>query len=313
MKAPIAFPQTRRGALAWAALACLPALAAPGSNLAIVYPDIGEPYRGVFVQIIEGIEAQAQRHVASFAVGRDSNPQDLSTELRRLEVRTVIALGRDGLRTAEGLDRGFAVVAGGVLSVPETDARNFVVHSLSPDPGLLFARLKTFVAAARRVHVVYDPLQNEWLLRLARDAAKAAGLELEAHEASDLPAAVRLYQQIATTIDVRRDVLWLPQDTTTVEDSTVLPLVLQESWNRGFAVISSSVAQVRRGALFCLYPDNLGLGRSLASSALAQGAPAHGVIPLKDVLVAVNVRTASHLGIALDRRHVSIDRVFPEQ
>jgi len=68
-------------------------------------------------------------------------------------------------------------------------------------------------------------------------------------------------------------------------------------------------------ALFALYPNNLELGHSLASSAMAaMGAshPSRGVLPLKEVLVAVNLRTANHLGIQLGARAQSFDLVFPE-
>ena len=40
-----------------------------GRNIAVLYPDIGEPYRSVFAAIIGGIEDQANGRVASFAVG----------------------------------------------------------------------------------------------------------------------------------------------------------------------------------------------------------------------------------------------------
>ena len=82
------------------------------------------------------------------------------------------------------------------------------------------------------------------------------------------------------------------------------------------SVFSSSVGHVKRGALFALYPNNVELGRSLAASAQAAlssaGHAARGVVPLKEVLVAVNLRTASHLGLQLGARQQSFDLVFPE-
>ncbi|HEX8963405.1 MAG TPA: ABC transporter substrate binding protein [Rhodocyclaceae bacterium] len=293
------------------------ALAAPpGSRIAVLYPDIGEPYRSVFVKIIEGVEEQAKGRVFSMAVGASSNPQDVAAALRQQEARVVIALGRNGLKYASGLERDVAVVAGGVISVPEADARNIQVFSLAPDPALLFARLHALMPAARRIFVVYDPRQNAWLLRLARDAAAARGIELVAYEANDLKAALRAYQEVFAAMDSRKDALWLPQDSTTVDETAVLPLVLQEAWTRNLAVFSSSVVHVRRGALFSLYPDNAQIGHSLAAAAQAQiagsGGPRGTVVPLKSVLVAVNVRTANHLGLNLAARQQNFDMVFPE-
>ncbi|HEX8989743.1 MAG TPA: ABC transporter substrate binding protein [Rhodocyclaceae bacterium] len=285
--------------------------------IAVLYPDIGEPYRSVFAKIVEGIEDRARGRVVSYAVPPNQNAGEVVDELRHRGARIVIALGRNGLRAASGLDRDVGVVVGCVVSAPEADTRGMTVHSLAPDPMLLFDRLKAMMPAARRVFVVYDPRQNAWLLRLAREAARSHGLELVAQEAYDLKGAMRAYQEIVAGADPHRDAVWLPQDSVTVEESAVLPAVLQEAWSRGLAVFSSSVAHVKRGALFSLYPNNVELGRSLAGTAISQlqgnPGPARGVLPLKDVLMAVNVRTASHLGLGVAQRQLSFDMVFPEQ
>jgi putative ABC transport system substrate-binding protein len=294
------------------------AIAAPDDAtraIAVIYPDIGEPYRSVFSTIIDGIEDQTKGRIASYPVSANVNTQELAADLRRRDVRAVIALGRNGLKVASTLDRNLGIVAGGVLSVPESEAQGLSVLSLAPDPALLFAKLKTLMPSARRVVVVYDPRQNAWLIKLAREAAKAQGLELAAYEAEDLKTAVRAYQETLSNAAPKRDVLWLPQDSTTVDEATVLPLVLQEAWNHNLAVFSSSVTHVKRGALFSLYPNNAELGRALAGWALgylSSGTAFRGVRPLKEVLVAVNTRTANHLGINLNALQQRFDMVFPE-
>ncbi len=293
------------------------ALNSDPSAIAVIYPDIGEPYRSVFSKIIEGIETKTKSRVTSIAVGADVNMQDVANDLRKQNIRVVIALGRHGLKAAATLNRDIGVIAGGVISASDAEARAVTVLSLAPDPAIMFTRLKTFMPGARRVYVVYDPQHNAWLVRLARDAAAALDLELIAVEAPDLKTAVRHYQKILASADPRRDAIWLPQDPTSVEESSVLPLVLEEAWNRSLVVFSSNLAHVRRGALFALYPNNIELGRSLASSALdclASGdLSARGVSPLRNVLMAVNVRTASHLGIALSsQQQEKFDLVFPQ-
>jgi putative ABC transport system substrate-binding protein len=287
------------------------------AGIAVVYPDIGEPYRSVFATIIEGVEDRVRGKIFGVPVAMGANPPSLSDELRRRNVRTVIALGRSGMKIAANLDRQVNVVAGGVLSVPESEAQGMMVQSLAPDPALLFARLKAFVPGAKRVIVVYDPRQNDWLIRLAREAAKNQGLELQAFEADDLKTAVRRYQEVLGTANPKRDVLWLPQDSTTVDESAVLPLVLREAWSQSLVVFSSSVVHVRRGVLFSLYPDNAEIGRYLAGAALASmqagATPVRGIQALKQVLTAVNTRTAEHLGVDLRASQQRINLVYPEQ
>jgi putative ABC transport system substrate-binding protein len=292
------------------------AQASGGGSIVVIYPDIGEPYRSVFAQIIDGIEAKAQGRVTHFAVGQNVDVGALNDSLRRQNTRVVIALGREGVKVASMLDSNIGVVAGCVLTATGHEVRDLQVNSLSPDPALLFSRLKGMMPKVRRVFTVYDPRQNAWMMRLAKEAARAQGLELTAYEAQDLRSAMQAYQQILAAADSSQDALWLPQDPTTVEDSTVLPMVLQESWSRNLTVFSSSFGHVRRGVLFSLYPNNVELGRHLAGSALdfqvSGENDSSGIFPLREVLMAINLRTAKHLGVNTSQPQ-SFDMAFPEQ
>ena len=284
-------------------------------GIAVIYPDLGEPYRSIFAQIIGGIEDKTKGRVVAVPIGAEVNAGELNDTLHRQGVRVAIALGRQGMKAATVLDRNIGVVVGGVLVSQSSEARNMQVHILSPDPALLFSRLKEMMPKVRRVFVVYDTRQNAWMMRQAKEAARTHGVEFVAHDAQDLRSAMRAYQEIFANADPRHDALWLPQDSTTVEESTVMPLVLQESWSRALAVFSSNFGHVKRGALFSLYPDNTELGRRLGASAqamLASGASdGSGMAPLREVLIAVNLRTAKHVG-ANATRDQGFDMMYPE-
>lgn len=285
-------------------------------TLAVIYPDIGEPYRSVFAKIIEGIEDGSKISVQSYPVRINQDPAELVSQLKRHGTRAVIALGRQGLQASAGLEREVPVVVGGVLAVPDAESRNLTGISLTPDPALLFARLKGLMPGVKRVIVVYNPQQNDWLIKAAREAARLQSLELVAHEARDLASAARLYEAAFAGADAKREAVWLPQDATTVDETTILPLVLKESWNRGVPVFSSSFLHVKKGALFALYPNNRELGRTLAGSAQAAitgDMRRRGIVPLRDVQTAVNLRTASHIGLTIGyQQQRTFDYVFPE-
>jgi putative ABC transport system substrate-binding protein len=295
-------------------LLCAPAPQARCEALAVIYPDIGEPYRRVFSEIIGGIEEQSKAKARAFPVAAGSEPADVQSGLRAAGARVVIALGRLGMKAASTLDPSVAVVVGGVSAVPDPDKLTGI--SLMPDPALLFTQLRALVPGVRRVLVVYNPLSNEPLIKLAREAAKAQGLELQALEALDLAAAARRYEAALASADARRDALWLPQDLTTVDETTILPIVLRESWNRGLPIFSSSVLHVKKGALFALYPNNAGLGRELAALAMSlqNGEPVRrGIAPLRSVHAALNSRTASHIGLTLaPGQQQAFDAIYPE-
>lgn len=285
--------------------------------IGVVYPQIGEPFRSALAAIVRGIEERTSGRIVRLPLSGETAPDNLSDELRNHHVRALIALGRSGLKVASSLELKLPVIAAGVLSVPESEGQSGTVVSLAPDPQLLFSRLRGFVPQAKRVIVVYNPRQNEWLIRLAREAARQSGLELLALESDDLKGSLKRYQELMGQLNARRDALWLPQDSAAVDESAVLPWLLRTAWDEGLPVFSSNVAHVRRGALFALYPDNLELGRHLgatAMSALSSGnAPPRGMQALRQVLTAVNVRTARHLGLDLESSAQPINLVLPEQ
>ena len=270
--------------------------------IAVIYPELGEPFRSVFLRIIDGIEAQLKTKVRSYPVSAAVNAADLNVQLKSNGTRVVIALGRQGLAMSVDLDRDILVVAGAVLGMPKYDHRKVTGISMLPDPSLMFARLKELMPSVKRVTVVYDPKNNEWLINLARDAARSLGLELVAKEARDLTTAARLYEAFFASAEGQRDAIWLPQDATTVDEATIVPLILKESWDRSVPFFSSNFLHVKRGALFALYPNNTEMGRAIANHALGVlgGDPGKtGVLPLRELLAALNLRTAAHFGLIL--------------
>ena len=279
----------------------LPMAWAANDQIAGFYPDIGPPYRGVFEEMVKGVEDKLGRRIYSYPVRSSTDINALRNNLISQNTGVIIALGRQGLKSANMVNGDIRLVVGGVMTVPDEDAKTQRVISLTPDPELLFRRMKNIRPGTKRVLAVYNPRYNSWLMKLADKAARSHGLKLVLFEAEDVRSAVQHYKKIFDEADPEKDAVWLPQDPTSVEESSVLPLILQKSWNRGISVFSSNFNHVRRGVLFSLYPDNVGLGGSLAD--LAQGMLAsnskqkQGIYPLRDVMSVGNQRTAKHLGV----------------
>lgn len=303
---------------------CLSLLAGPvcalenkigNSGIAVIYPEIADPYRSIFLRIIEGVEDKLQTKIPSFTISNHLQVIDLQENLKQHNIKVVIALGRQGMRAARLLPKEYGIVVGGVLISNESEARGVAIYTLTPDPGLLFQRLKSLMPGAKRVAVVYDPKQNEWLIKNARQSAKSLGLELQAYEVSDLKGALAKYQDFLSNADPAKDALWLPHDGTTVQDSAILPMILRSAWDRNLHVFSSTLSHVEKGVLFSLYPDNLDMGRTLATLARArlQGKDTQSILSLREVMAAINVSTASHLGISMSNRKQHFDMFFPEQ
>ena len=285
-------------------------------SIAVLYPNVSEPVRSAFISMIQGIEERTRMRVRSFAVEPRTDPAELNAQLKRTNTRVVIALGRQGLNAASSLDPGITVLVGGALLLSDAEIVNVNGISLTPDPAMLFVRLRNLLPDVKRVLVVYDPKKTEWLLRLAREAARSQGLELAAYEARDLGQAAQLYHTLIKGADSKRDALWLPHDTTTVEESTLLPLILKESWDNSVPIFSSNILHAKKGALFAMSPNNVELGKSLATSALglmAGETRRRGVQPLRELHTAINMRTANHMGLSIgNQQQRTFDFIFSE-
>ena len=309
-------PVNRRSVIRWIGIAlalfCSPTLnqAAPVA-VAVFYPEVGEPFRAVFEQIIQGIETQVSVRRYPLRENQDSNA--LRKSFLEQGAVAIVALGQRGVKAAGELNAAVPVIAGAVLSFSGDSPENRVGISLAPDPALLLERLRSLAPEVQRVTTVYSE-RSAWLLERAQVAAKLQGLDLLARQVDDPRAAAQAYREFSQRAVDRHDALWL-MDTATLDEAAVLPMLLEQAWNRNVVLFSSSLNHVPKGVLFALYPDNVQLGRRLATWALKRvREPASGVaafLPLQDVRIAVNLRTAAHLGIELNAKRHGFDLVFP--
>ncbi len=307
-------------------LSCLHAHAAdaqlqiPGKGtVAVFYPAVPESYRRVFTEIIEGIEDRVKGRVKSYQIdSKQPDNSELINQIKQNDAKVIIALGREGMKAASviGAERDIPVIVGGILSVSENENKAMTGITLSPDPALLFARLKALLVDVKRIHVVYNPKNNEILIRHARESAKNLGLEVNTYEASDLATSGRIFESIFGSSDKQRDALWIPNDSGIVDENIILPLILKASWSSSLPIFSSSIIHVKRGALFALSPNNLELGRNLANTALAVLSGENrkkGFLPLREVRIGINIRTARHIGLEIGpQQQRAFDFIFPE-
>jgi putative ABC transport system substrate-binding protein len=291
------------------------AIEATDYAVAIVYPDVREPFRTVFSNIVEGVEKGLETESVRYEISEGTTVEDLAAFIGKAAPGAIIALGHQSLELAERAESTVPIIAGGALLRPEDGARNVSGITFTADPGELFSRLLTVDSTVRRIVTVYDPEQSGWLIDAARDASAKLGITLIAKPASNLREAVEVYRAIFEDRDLKGAALWLPQDPSTVDTRTVLPLILSESWNQNRLVFSSLLGHVPRGVLFAMYPDNEAMGRSLAELAMrriSNNSSNGGIKPLKDLKFAINLRTADHLGLSFSKEQErQFDLTFP--
>ncbi len=292
---------------------CSASLAAQ-PRITVIYPEAKGSYATLFEQIINGIEETTGGAIIPLAVPPEPDMEALQQSIEQQPNDVIIALGRRGIQTVKALQLKTPVIAGGLLSMSKADMNAYPAISLLPKPSLLFQRLHALAPETRRVYLVYNPERHQWLLPLAKAAAKQHKLILIARPATNIRSAARLYRELVNEMKSGRDALWLLQDSTLTGDTSLLSYLLQEAWQRRLLIFSSSPAHVRRGALFSLYADKQGLGRDLGRFALRiiDNGTKPGLRPTSEVNIAVNLRTASHLGLSISyQQQRQFNLVFP--
>lgn len=307
------------GSLAWArpaAGADLPVHEQP--LVGVVYPEIREPFRSVFMSIIEGISDALGDEPRLFSLADADGPAQVQAWADASGVGTIIALGSRGPDLSDALGDRHEVIVGAVHLAPGLIDAPYTGIALNPSPALLLERLRTFAPNVRRVIAVYHHERDQWMIDRARESAAGLGIEIDAIPVDRLQDAVNAYREVLRHQHSTIDALWLSQDRAVLDEQAVLPMILKEAWSRRLIVVSTNPAHVRRGVLLALYPDNYHLGMSLGTLVTAAGEPppagagARGVRMLTDVSVALNIRTASHLGLRYPREVLrEVNLIFP--
>jgi putative ABC transport system substrate-binding protein len=281
--------------------------------IAVIYPDISK-FKDIFTEIISGIQRESTHNIIPYTLNDDFNPDDFRSWARALNVKVVIAIGNSGMNAADSVKGKIPIISNAFL-VPDRKDDNMTGISLAVDPTVLVDTLSAVAPEVKRINVVYNPEISGWLINIAKTAATKHGLRLIAYEADDIRSATRLYAKILEQSKPTQDAIWLPQDRTTVNDEIILPMILKGAWNHSLVFISSIGSHAKNGALFSLYPDYAGLGASLAKMAdkyIDNTSRIHTDIqPLEDLQFAVNIRTADHLNLDIDKSGIKFDLVFP--
>lgn len=273
--------------------------------IAVLYPEAIRPYSTVFAEILDGITqplGTADSH--RYALSEHENPDTLKQWLERQSPDAVITLGRRAAHAYEETGLSIPQVIGALDVSPQTHPDVSGI-SLSIDPALLFSTLRLLLPKVEEVYVVFDPNRDRWIIDRARQAAARYQLRLHPFEASDLRTSAHHFWKILKTANPATDALWLTMDSKIIDDEAVLPVIIEQSWQRRLPVFSTNLMHVNRGVLFALYPDNEALGRHLAEMALRLATDpndAPRIEPLREIKRALNRRISSHLDLAVDKR-----------
>jgi putative ABC transport system substrate-binding protein len=288
------------------------ALAIAGNpRVAVLYPETTGGYKQVFNSMVSGVEEHSDIDVVSMELPKQPDSRTVNDWLHENRVDAVIALGSTSYAVARELPDDIPVTVGALVMSPD----GYSGISLAGDPTLFMDNLRMLAPEVKRVYVIYSEKDSGWLVKLAAKAARERGIELVAHEVNTTREGLKQYDEVLEQASGSTDAIWVPLDTI-VPDKLVLPKLLKTAWNKKIVVFSNNPLHAKKGVLFALFPDHKNMGFDLAKLAIEQIGMTlpRRVLPARNLKLAVNKRTASHLGISFTKNQQrQFDIIFPSE
>lgn len=258
--------------------------------ITVIYPNVKAPYDEIFRQITSGVESEYAGDVIHLKLPMRFDPK---TIVPSIKTDKVIALGKRGLAVAKRIYKTKSVLVGALPIKPNGIAG----VSLMAAPEKLFNSLNELAPNIETIIVLYTD-RSAWIIDSANEVAKEKGLTLNPVHVDNLKGAIKSYNEIFKQKDLDKTAIWLTLDPVTANDKIILPEILEQAWEHKMVVFSSKPTHAKRGALFSAMPDNVMLGKQLASllNTVNYTQSPSSVEPLNEIKLAVNLRTAAHLG-----------------
>ena len=285
---------------------------ANGNDIGVIYPDVREPYASIFAAMLDGIHEAKGDDVHSIAIKKEYDPQDIVDWVTTHKIKRVIALGSRSQKLIENIKLPVEeVVLGAVTRPPKSDIFNAGIL-LTPDPQQVYVELELLLSSIENIYIIYSDA-SRWYVDIAKALARDKAYNLVTIESESIADSVQKYKKILNSID-SKSAIWLLQDSLSGDSRLLLPLILEESWDKKFPVVSNSAGHVRRGVLLALYPDPFEFGVDLANTLKINSNSSGAFTPFQEALRAANTRTAEHLELHWSRSKIrSFDIVFPSE
>lgn len=265
-------------------------------KVTVLYPDVRKPYSTIFESIISGIKEHSQINLHAQRIDKSMTEAKILKSLHQDNPDAVIMLGGGFKSLQEKINNSFKTIHGASFFSNHDINKGLSGVSMDPAPALLFKELKKLHPSVKRIHVVFDPSANGWLIHRAQENTNNSEIKLIPHKVTSVQQAALTYKEIAQNNHQAEDALWLLHHDPTLDSKSLLPRILVDAWKYKQIVISSNPSHVRRGALLSLLPDNQQIGKDLALNTISMlNGHNVSVVPMQSSLVVANIRTAKHL------------------
>jgi putative ABC transport system substrate-binding protein len=251
----------------------------------------------------KGFEPSFERYVVD---ADTTTPEELRAFVGRADVSIILALGTDAAKLVKAAHSDVPSVFSMVSEPGQSGLLNSGGNGGTPMTGVCldvpvreqFSSLLDVVPRAKKIGVIYNPDETQFIVDEARKAANRMNLGLVTHpirSEAEVPEGL-------TTLRPRIDALWLVSDRTVLTTQS-LQYVFLFAFQTNLPLMGLSDHFVRMGALFAVGPDYRDVGMQsgeFAAQILAGRDPDElPVASPRKVLLSLNLRTAEIIGLRI--------------
>ncbi len=284
-------------------------------QIAVLVSHNESPYKEVlagFQKTITGQKIDAKFNVFITEGARAHLPENLYS-IKKIKPKVIFTVGTTPTAETLKVFNDIPIIATLILDDDMIkSAHNATGVILGFPIEVQFSWLKNFLPEARKIGVMYNPLENQEKVRSAAIIARKMGLDLlpiEIDSPKDIPNALKALANDA-------DILWGIHDTL-VFNSLTAKQILLFSFRNHIPFCGLSSAWVKAGALYALEYDYYDIGVQCGEKALKimQGAKVNSLPACypRNLLYTLNLRTARYMKIQFREEYIhNAYRVFDE-
>ena len=285
--------------------------AEPTTHISVLYPKASPAHTRLYQTIIKGMQTSDRLSLSQRSFSDDVDASELEQWVINQQADATVILGKASQQLSLQLDLNIPVVTGAHILASDSSAS----VCLAAAPDILFAKLTQLSPKVRRVFVIHSERNTGWLIKDAQAAARQRNLKLVPLVIESQTEVASALNEMLQKVEPGRDAIWLPLDPM-VPTRTILPKLLKVAWQKDLIIFSNNPIDVKKGILFAMYPDYANMGQQLVAMAQARIQNQGTAQPeaSRYLKIALNNRTASHLGIDIDPLLLQqINLIYPRQ
>jgi len=224
-------------------------------ELAIILREGIKPY----LEVLKGFEGCTSHPVSKYYLSADkAKKEQIVKKIQSKKPDLILAIGEDSLKLAIDNFKGIPILYTMVFSpfsLVDKESTHITGICMEVDTKHKFETLKQIMPQAKRIGVVYNPIETMKMIKKAKADAEELGMELVAVPISSTAEFFAAINSLGDKVDA----FWMILDSTFLTQKTIEHMLLW-SFRQKIPLIGLSEKYVKLGSLFSLSfePEDIG-------------------------------------------------------